>query len=149
MEIRIDRAWPKPDYTISRLFVNGERFSDGKNYCNSLEDTDRGLTSDMSVDEVLAKKVYGKTAIPRGRYKITVTWSPTFKKMLPLLIAVKGFTGVRIHSGNSPKDTLGCILIGRNDKPGWISDSRYWSNLLQRKIEDALYNGEEVWLQVG
>lgn len=149
MEIRIDRAWKKKFYTISRVYIDGNRFGDGKHWCNALEDTDRGLTSEMTVDEILEKKVYGRTAIPTGRYRVEVTWSPKFRKMLPHLIAVKGFTGVRIHSGNSDADTLGCILIGRNDKIGWISDSRYWTGLLQGKIEKAIGKGEEVWIKVG
>ena len=149
MEIRIDRAWKKKGYTISRVFVNGKRFGDGKKYCNALEDEDRGLTAAMSVDEILAKKKYGETAIPRGTYKVLISWSPRFKQDLPILQAVKGFTGVRIHSGNSPKDTLGCILIGENDKVGWISNSRYWTTLLKSHIKTALDNGEDVFIKIG
>jgi len=149
MEIRIDRAWKKKGYTISRVFVNGKRFGDGKKYCNALEDEDRGLTSAMSVDEILAKKKYGETAIPRGTYKVLISWSPRFKQDLPILQAVKGFTGVRIHSGNSPKDTLGCILIGENDKVGWISNSRYWTTLLKSHIKTALDNRENVFIKIG
>ena len=144
MRISIDRIWKKPNYTISNLYVDGKRFTDGKQYCNVLEDTDRGLTSDMTVDQILKKKVYGQTAIPKGEYVVTITYSTKFKRDLPLLNAVKGFTGVRIHSGNSAKNTLGCILVGRNDKVGWISNSRYWFGLLFDKIEQAIKRGEKV-----
>ena len=146
MEITIDRRWKKPKYTISNVYVNGKRFTDGKQYCNALEDTDRGLTSDMTVDQILKKKLYGKTAIPTGRYNITLYDSPKFKKNLPAVNAVKGFTGVLIHSGNKPEDTLGCILIGRNDKVGWISNSKYWFGLLYKLIKDTLATGEKVTL---
>lgn len=149
MEIRIDRAWKKSDYTISRVYVDGVRFGDGKNYCNALEDKDRGLTSSMSVDEILAKKLYGMTAIPTGRYEVRISYSPRFRRDMPILIAVPGFTGIRIHSGNSAKDSYGCILIGRNDKVGWISNSRYWTNLLQKKIQSALDKGEKVFITIG
>ena len=149
MEIRIDRAWKKKGYTISRVFLDGVRWGDGKKFCNALEDEDRGLTSDMTVDQVLAKKVYGKTAIPTGRYKVTMSWSPKFKKDMPLVNAVKGFTGIRIHSGNTADDSLGCILIGVNDKVGWISNSRYWTNMLTGFIKAALERGEDVYLQIG
>ena len=149
MEIRIDKAWKKKGYTISRVFVNGKRFGDGKKYCNALEDEDRGLTSAMSVDEILAKKKYGETAIPRGTYKVLISWSPRFKQDLPILQAVKGFTGVRIHSGNSPKDSAGCLLIGENTQVGMITNSRYWTTLLISHIKTALDNGEDVFIKIG
>ncbi len=149
MEIRIDRAWKKKTYTISRVFIDGKRFGDGENYCNALEDKDRGLTSSMPIDEILATKKYGQTAIPTGRYEVQITWSPRFKKKMPILIAVPGFTGVRIHSGNDENDTYGCVLIGRNDQIGWISNSRYWTNLLQQKIQNTLNKGEKVYITIG
>ena len=148
MLIKIDRKWKKEKYTISNVYVNGKRFTDGKNYCNALEDTDRGLTSDMTVDKILNNKVYGKTAIPKGEYIITITYSLSFKRKLPLVNAVKGFTGVRIHSGNSAKDTHGCILIGRNDVVGKITNSRYWFKLLYADIKKALDRGEIVKLVI-
>ena len=148
MLIKIDRNWKKEKYTISNVFVNGKRFTDGKQYCNALEDTDRGLTSDMTVDQIFKKKVYGQTAIPKGEYIITITYSPSFNRMLPLVNAVKGFMGVRIHSGNIAKDTYGCILIGRNDVVGKITKSRYWFNLLYAGIKKALDRGEIVKLVI-
>lgn len=149
MEWRIDRAWKKNGYTISRVYLDGKRFGDGKKFCNALEDEDRGLTSDMTVDQILANKVYGKTAIPTGRYKITMSWSPKFKKDMPLVNAVKGFTGIRLHSGNSAEDSFGCILFGVNDKIGWISNSRYWTTMITAIIKAALDRNENVYLIVG
>lgn len=149
MEIRIDRAWKKRDYTISRVFIDGKRFGDGRNYCNALEDFDRGLTSEMTVDEILAVKVYGKTAIPTGKYRVELSWSAKFKKVLPAVLAVKGFTGIRIHSGNTADDSLGCVLIGQNTKVGMVTESRYWMGLLQKAIADAIARKEKVWLVVG
>ena len=149
MEIRIDRKWKKSGYTISRLFINGERFGDGKHYCSVLEDQDRGLRSDMPLAEIANMKIYGQTAIPTGRYKVTISWSPTFRKRLPLLNDVPGYSGIRIHSGNNPKDTMGCLLPGYNDKVGWVSNSRYWFNLLFARIKKAIDAGEEVYITVG
>ena len=149
MEIRIDRAWKKADYTISRVFVDGKRYGDGSKWCNALEDTDRGLTSDMSVDEVLAVKIKGQTAIPIGRYLVEMTYSPKFKKLMPHVVAVKGFTGVRLHPGNSNKDTDGCVLFGENDRIGWLSRSRYWTERLTALIDSELRRGNDVWLIVG
>lgn len=143
MIITIDRAWKKAGYTISRIYVNGWSFG-----CNALEDTDRGLRSDMPLSEIKAKKVYGKTAIPSGEYECSYTYSARFKKMLPLLLNVKGFEGVRIHSGNSAKDTEGCILCGKNDKVGWVSDSRFWTNKLIQTMKTAWDKKEKVIIKI-
>lgn len=148
MIIKIDRKWKKPSYTISNVFVDGKRFGDGKTYCNSLEDTDRGLTSDMTVDEIKKKKVYGKTAIPRGEYNVTMTYSSKYKRVMPLVNDVTGFDGIRLHSFNKAEDSLGCIGFGKNDKVGWISNSRYWTGLIEEKIKAALARGEKVKLVI-
>lgn len=139
MLITIDRAWKKDGYTISRLYVNGELFG-----CNTLEDTDRGLNQKMDLDEIKNKKVYGQTAIPRGSYECVYTYSNRFKKMLPLLLNVKGFEGIRIHSGNSAKDTEGCILVGLNLKKGMVLNSREWTNKLVSKMKEAWNRKERV-----
>ena len=143
MEVLIDRAWKKDGYTISRLYVNGELFG-----CNTLEDTDRGLSQDMQLEEIKKKKVYGNTAIPRGSYECVYTYSNRFKKMLPLLLNVKGFEGIRIHSGNSAKDTEGCILVGKNNKKGWVSDSRFWTNKLIQAMKTAWDKKEKVTIVI-
>ena len=148
MIIRIDRKWKKPNYTISNVFINGHRFGDGKSYCNALEDTDRGLTNDMTVDQIVKKKVYGKTAIPKGEYVVTITYSPKFRRNMPLVNNVKGFDGIRLHSLNKPDDSLGCIGFGKNDKVGWISNSKYWTGLVEEKIKIALGRGEPVKLVI-
>ena len=139
MEVLIDRAWKKDGYTISRLYVDGELFG-----CNTLEDADRGLRQDMQLEEIKKKKVYGKTAIPRGSYECVYTYSNRFKKMLPLLLNVKGFEGIRIHSGNSAKDTEGCILVGLNLKKGMVLNSREWTSKLVSKMKEAWNRKERV-----
>lgn len=139
MLITIDRAWKKDGYTISRLYVNGELFG-----CNTLEDTDRGLRQDMKIEEIKNKKVYGQTAIPRGSYECVYTYSNRFKKILPLLKDVPGFDGIRIHSGNSAKDTEGCILVGLNLKKGMVLNSREWTNKLVSKMKEAWNRKERV-----
>ena len=143
MEVLIDRAWKKDGYTISRLYVNGELFG-----CNTLEDTDRGLRQDMHLEEIKKKKVYGQTAIPSGSYECVYTYSNRFNKMLPLLKDVPGFDGIRIHSGNSAKDTLGCILVGKNNKKGWVSDSRFWTNKLIQTMKTAWDKKEKVTIVI-
>ena len=139
MLITIDRAWKKDGYTISRLYVNGELFG-----CNTLEDSDRGLSQDMHLEEIKKKKAYGQTAIPRGSYECVYTYSNRFKKMLPLLKDVPGFDGMRIHSGNSAKDTEGCILVGLNLKKGMVLNSREWTNKLVSKMKEAWNRKERV-----
>lgn len=144
MTIKIDRKWKKPGYTISKVYLNGKYFG-----CNALEDTDRGLKQDMPIKDILAKKKFGETAIPSGYYDITMTYSPKYGKMLPYVNNVPGYTGVRLHSGNSSKDTEGCILFGKNDKVGWVSDSKVWTNKIIAEIDKALKRKEKVTLIVG
>lgn len=142
LRLMIDRAWKKTDYTISRFFVNDER------WCECLEDTDRGLTSSMSISEVKAKKVYGKTAIPSGKYQVTLTYSPKFRKYLPLVNDVKCFSGIRFHAGNTNRDTEGCILLGKNTKVGMVTNSAYWTDRLIGAIRNAIDHGEIVTLEI-
>ena len=117
MQVMITRNWKKPDYTIGRIFVNNAFF------CNSMEDTDRGLRQGMPLEEIKRLKVYGKTAIPTGTYTILMTYSPKYKKKMPQVMNIPGFEGIRIHPGNTPEDTLGCILPGDNKVKGKVVDS--------------------------
>lgn len=142
MEIKIERRWRKAAYTIGRLYVDGDYL------CEALEDTDRGLTSDMSEEEIKRIKVKGSTAIPTGIYKVEITYSPRFKNQMPLVLNVKGFDGIRIHPGNTAKDTEGCILPGRNTVKGMVTNSRYWYNILYSKIRNAVNAGKEVVLVI-
>lgn len=144
MTIRIDRQWKKAEYTISKVYINGRYYG-----CNALEDTDRGLLQAMQIAEIQKRKIKGKTAIPRGYYDVKVTWSEKYQRNMPLVVDVPGFSGIRLHSGNSAKDTEGCILFGKNDKVGWISDSRYWTDKIYRLINTALAKGEKITLIVG
>lgn len=90
---------------------------DGKHICSILEDKVRGLNE---------AKIFGKTAIPAGRYQITVDYSNAFGKDMPHVNNVPGFAGIRIHSGNDPADTEGCLIVGVYDPahPDWVSGSR-------------------------
>lgn len=144
MEIKIDRAWKKPGYTISRVYINGVRQD-----FNCLEDPDRGLTQAMPLSLIRQTKIKGNTAIPQGRYRIAHTYSPKYKRNMPLVCDVPGFEGIRIHSGNSAKDTEGCLLFGKNDRVGWISNSRHYTDVLIKAIVEALARGEKVWIEIG
>lgn len=118
MEIQVNRIARKDGYTIGRMSLNGEYF------CDTLEDTDRGLNSSMQESEILAKKIKAQTAIPTGKYDVILTFSPRFKRVLPLLLSVKGYEGIRIHAGNTNKDTEGCLLVGENKAKGQVLNSR-------------------------
>lgn len=121
-------------YTLGKLRIDGEEF------CHTLEPKWR---------KPEAKKVRGRTAIPAGRYPVVITLSPKFKQWLPLLLHVPNFEGIRIHAGNTVKDTKGCILVGENTEKGVLSDSRLWVDRLKRKIVDAKERGEGVFLTIG
>lgn len=138
MKLELIRIANRPTYCIGKLYIDGVWF------CDTIEDTDRGLDNSMSVDEILKKKIKGETAIPTGVYKIEITYSPKYKRMMPLLIGVKGYSGVRIHSGNTSKDTEGCLLVGRNTKVGMVTDSR---NTYQRLFA-RLQNAKDISIEI-
>jgi hypothetical protein len=111
-------------HTRTELSTIGDLFADGVKICFILEDKDRGLTSDMRPDEIRKIKVYGKTAIPTGRYEVVLTYSNRFKQLMPLLLNVPGFEGVRIHSGNTAAHTEGCPLTGLKMGKDMVMESR-------------------------
>lgn len=144
MRIELVRIAFKSTYTIGKLYVDDTYF------CDVLEDVDRGLDSSMSESEILEKKVKGQTAIPTGHYVINITYSPKYKRMMPLLLNVKGFSGIRIHSGNTSKDTEGCLIVGKNKKVGMVLESRDTYQRLFKMMEgqkditiDITRKGEE------
>lgn len=106
-KVEVKRIFMGSEYTIGKLYIDGAYF------CDTLEDTVR-----------TGEKVYGKTAIPAGTYKVKMTWSPRFKRYLPELLNVPNFSGVRIHSGNTATDTEGCLLLGLNKVKGRILNSK-------------------------
>lgn len=134
MLLEVKRLYKKDTYTIGVLMVDGEKFSD------TLEDKVRDLKSE--------KKVYGETAIPAGKYKVVMSISSKFKRVMPYLENVPQFTGIMIHPGNTIKDTLGCILVGENKKKGQLVNSRKYSDELNKRINEAIERKEQVWIEV-
>lgn len=118
MKMKLRRTFKGAEYTIGKLYLNDEYF------CDTLEDVVRPE----------GRKIAGKTAIPAGEYKVVLTESKRFKKLLPLLINVPNFTGVRIHSGNTHHDTEGCILVGENKVKGRVINSRATMNRLMAQL---------------
>lgn len=142
MELKVTRKTKAPVYSAGRFSIDGTE----KYY--SLEDTDRKLDDSMKVEDILAIKVFAKTAIPKGRYQVVVNYSDHFGKYMPLLIGVKGFDGVRIHSGNKPEDTEGCILIGLEDSSdGFMGDSRKAYTDLMLHINEVIKE-EKIWITI-
>lgn len=142
MEIRVKRIARKDGYTIGRMSLNEEYF------CDTLEDTDRGLNSAMSVDEILSKKRKGITAIPTGEYDVILTFSPKFKRVLPLLLNVKGYEYIRIHHGNFPSSTDGCLLVGENKIKGQIVNSRATLEKLMSVLLECEKKKEKVTITI-
>lgn len=142
MEIQVSRIARKDGYTIGRMSLNGVYF------CDTLEDTDRGLNATMAVDEILAKKIKAQTAIPTGKYDVILTFSPRFKRVLPLLLSVKGYEGVRIHAGNTNKDTEGCLLVGENKAKGQVLNSRATLEKLMSVLLDCEKRKEKISITI-
>lgn len=106
MKLTLKRQHGTKDFTHGKLYINDVYF------CDTLEDQERD------------KKIAGETAIPCGVYKVTITMSPRFKRMMPLLIDVPNFSGIRIHNGNTKDHTEGCILVGKKLKDGFVGNSK-------------------------
>lgn len=134
MELTLNRIFLGSSATIGELLIND------KHLCDTLEDRVRPE----------GEKVYGKTAIPEGKYEVELTYSPRFKKILPEILNVPNFSGIRIHTGNSSKDTEGCILVGTWDgeKEDWVGNSRIAFDELMTLLEEATNNKEKVTITV-
>jgi len=119
--------------------VEGRLYVDDIFECFTVEDKPRDT------------KIYGLTGIPVGIYKVIVSVSTRFGKRLPEVLDVPGFKGIRIHSGNSSKDTEGCIIVGsvneRTDDD-WVGGSKIAMSRLLPKIDDALAVKEKVTLEI-
>ena len=175
MELLLTRIAKKKAYTIGRLCILEQvmdEYSAGtaeKYFCDTLEPTWRDYANG-------AYKVKGHSAIPEGRYAVVISYSPKFKQWLPILLGGPEFNrkwqGIRIHAGNTAKDTEGCILVGKaasereksklastsereqarpeakNREVGKVLDSRKWLYELKQKIVEAKDRGEAVWLTI-
>lgn len=132
MELTIERRCGCAQYTVGTLLLNGVYF------CDTLEPPVREY----------GIKIPGKTAVPAGRYKLVLNDSPRFKRVLPLLIDVPGFEGVRIHPGNTAQDTQGCFLVGYNRQKGRVVQSRTVFNKLFAALTRAEKAGETLTAEI-
>lgn len=132
MHIRVMREPSINDTTLGSLFI------DDHWQCHTLEDVIRPA----------GEKVRNKTAIPPGRYKLILSMSNRFKKIMPEVLNVPMFTGIRIHSGNTAKDTAGCLLVGqtRSLETRSIGRSRFAYTALMLKLTAAVKAGETIYI---
>lgn len=150
LNLKLKRIYKGALYTIGHLYINDKYF------CDTLEDTDRGLKSTDSLIALKATKIKSKTAIPTGKYKVTLkVQSPRFssksqyafcKGYLPRLIDVPAYEGVLIHIGNKPEDTDGCILVGLNKVKGQVINSTDTFKKLYTELNK--HKDEEIYITI-
>ena len=159
----VERSWRSGqklgDKRIFEHSLDMKKLDKEHYFCDTLEPTWRNLLgitlkpeeesarfSRISGEK--ARKVPGHTAIPEGTYPVVISWSPKFKKWLPLVQGVPGFAGIRIHSGNYPDDTQGCLLVGENKAKGMVLNSRAWLRRIINAITAAREREESVWITI-
>ena len=155
MKLKVKRIYNCPSYCIGRLYVDGVLF------CDTLEDTDRGLMASKGLAWNAARKIPGATAIPKGTYNVTLkVRSPKFgaakyknqygfcNGYLPRLQNVPAYEGVLIHSGNYATQTDGCLLVGKNTRKGMVTDSTATFRKLYEKLKSADVDGEKITIEI-
>ena len=149
MELKLKRIARRETYTIGKLYIDGVYF------CDTIEDKDRGLSQSLPLAENIARKKYAETAIPTGRYFVTLcVQSQKFKRYkqyefcsgyLPRLMNVPAFDGVLIHIGNTAKDSAGCILVGKNKVVGKVINS---TETFLKLYEILSCTKENIWITI-
>ena len=150
MRIKVIREILTPTETLGSLFIN-EKF-----FCYTLEDVDRHLNNDQSEEYIKAHKVKDQTAIPSGNYRVILSMSNRFKRIMPEVLNVKGFQGIRLHGGNTHKDSSGCILVAKQrnvNKPSSWQGIKNWVFGSQEKqliaeMQKALSKGDKIDLSI-
>ena len=153
MRLTLQRIAKREAYTIGRLYVDGIYF------CDTVEDKDRGLKSHHPLEQISKVKVYGETAIPMGTYVIDMdkvspkfsgrSWAKPYGGKIPRLRSVPGFESILIHPGNTAASSLGCILVGINDKVGRVSDSqKTFKRLMDDYLVPAYERGDTITITI-
>ena len=138
MKFTLKRIALRDTYTIGKLYIDGVYF------CDTLEDKVRDYNKDGDLLDKGEIKIFGETAIPYGTYKMKLSYSPKFKRMLPRLFNVPHFEGILIHRGNMAKDSHGCILVGKNTEVGKVTSSTIWEKKLIEVIEESKLKEFEI-----
>lgn len=152
MELKLKRIALRDTYTIGRLYVDNHYF------CDTLEDKVRDINKDGDLNDVGEGKVYAKTAIPYGRYEVTMkVKSPKFSQRtaynwcsgyLPRLLNVPHFEGILIHAGNSADSSAGCLIVGENKIKGQVINSMATLKKLVPILKRASDSGEKIWISI-
>jgi hypothetical protein len=130
MKLTVQRTHGTKGFTAGELSIDGEYF------CDTMEDEER------------AEKIAGETAIPLGHYKVIIDMSIRFKRLMPLILNVPNFAGVRIHNGNTPKDTEGCILVGESLRPDFVGHSVVTFQMLMARLNDAVKRKDIITIEI-
>ena len=158
MKLLLERIYNNKKYCIGHLYdiTSGKK----KLICDTIEDTDRGLNDSMSSDYIKKLKVYAETAIPTGVYTINLnTISPkygkkqfyidTCKGCVPRLENVKGYEGILIHTGNTEKDSAGCLIVGENKVVGKVINSKITFEMLMKEyLNPCKKKGEKITIEI-
>ena len=145
MTLYLFRKDHAPTFTMGRIY-DGVEF-----LCSTLEDPVReliDLNDDGDFDDPGEGKIYGQTAIPAGEYELKMKMSPTFKRPMPYLQNVKGFTSVMIHPLTDASQTRGCIGVGECRVKGRLINSRTWSDILNKRLTEAEERGERNFIKI-
>lgn len=141
MELELRRTTRTNVSTIGELYINGIK------ECYILEDKDRGLKQSDTLESIKKNKVHELTAIPSGRYRIIISFSNRFQKYLPELLEVPGYAGIRIHSGNTEADSLGCLLPGTTKTTNFVGNSVKAFTALFTKLK-AAEKKEKIYITI-
>jgi hypothetical protein len=150
MKIKVVREFFSDSETLGTMYINDKFF------CYTLEDFDRKLKQSHELEFIQSNKIAKRTAMPSGNYRVVLSVSNRFKRLMPEVLNVKGFAGIRIHGGNTHENTEGCILVAKNryvNKPSgfgkivnWIQGTMETS--LTKEIQKALNKNEKIELSI-
>ena len=141
MELLVQRKTYTKNSTTGIFYING------RDSYYTLEDVCRDLNRDGDLKDTNEAKVHGRTAIPSGRYQVILSFSNRFQKYMPEVLNVAGFAGIRIHSGNKPEDTEGCILVGKTITTDFVGNSRQAFELLMAELK-KVEKKEKIYITI-